>query len=211
MCVYNSPTVSINYHKDLYDYLHSLCDTRKVVILGDFNAPDTDWLTFSSETAKSELLAMWFSIDNNLLQLIQEPTHALGNILITNTDSTTLLTTKVHADVIYLDLRKALIFDSVSHLKLLHKLKFYGITCQLLCWFKSYLFNRWQCVRVNQSTSQLLPVLSGLPQGSILGPLLFILYINDLPGCLSTTTPFTFADDTKILLKIQASGDERLM
>ena len=56
-------------------------------------------------------------------------------------------------DVIYLDLCKA--FDSVSHLKLLHKLKFYGITGQLLHWFKSYLFNRWQCVRVNQSTSQL--------------------------------------------------------
>ena len=112
-------------------------------------------------------------------------------------------------DVIYSDLHKA--FDSVSHLKLLHKLKFYGITGQLLRWFKSYLFNRWQCVRVNQSTSQLLPVLSSVPQGSILGPLLFILYINDLPGCLSTTAPFSFADDTKILLKIQASGDERLM
>ena len=97
--VYISPTVSIDYHKDLYDYLHSLCDTRKVVILGDFNAPDIDWLTFSSETAKSELLCD-FLFDNNLLQLIQEPTHALGNILdlvITNTDSTTLPTTKVHA------------------------------------------------------------------------------------------------------------------
>ena len=112
-------------------------------------------------------------------------------------------------DVIYLDLRKA--FDSVSYLKLLHKLKFYGITGQLLRWFKSYLFNRWQCVRINQSISQLLSVLSGLPQGSILGPLLFILYTNDLPGCLSTTTSFSFGDDTKILLKIQASEDERLM
>ena len=97
--VYISPTVSIDYHKDLYDHLHSLCDTRKVVILGDFNAPDIDWLTFSSETAKSELLCD-FLFDNNLLQLIQEPTHALGNILdlvITNTDNTTLPTTKVHA------------------------------------------------------------------------------------------------------------------
>ena len=78
---------------------HSLCDTRKVVILGGFNALDIDWLTFSSETAKSELLCD-FLFDNNLLQLIQEPTHALGNILdlvITDTDSITLPTTKVHA------------------------------------------------------------------------------------------------------------------
>ena len=75
-------------------------------------------------------------------------------------------------------------------------------------WFESYLLSRYQCVKINQSVSQLLPVISGVPQGSILGPLL---YINDLPCCLSATTPFMFADDTKIVLKLNGLEDEKLL
>ena len=99
--------------------------------------------------------------------------------------------------VIYLDFKKA--FDSVSHCKLLLKLRSYGIAGKLFNWFKAYLTNRHQYVRINDSCSESLPVLSGVPQGSILGPLFFVLFINDLPNCLKSSLPFIFADDTKCL------------
>ena len=99
--------------------------------------------------------------------------------------------------VIYLDFRKA--FDSVSHSKLLLKLQSYGISGALLQWYKAYLTSCFQYVRINNTSSDLVPVLSGVPQGSILGPLLFALFINDLPSCLHFSKPFIYADDTKCL------------
>ena len=101
------------------------------------------------------------------------------------------------SDVIYLDFKKA--FDSVTHNKLLHKIRSFGITGTLFKWFEAYLSNRCQYVRVNNSYSELLPVLSGVPQGSILGPLFFVLYINDLPNCLLFSSAFIYANDTKCL------------
>ena len=101
------------------------------------------------------------------------------------------------SDVIYLDFKKA--FDSVSHCKLLLKLRSCGIAGKLFNWFKAYLTNRHQYVRINDSCSESLPVLSGVPQGSTLGPLFFVLFINDLPNCLKSSLPFIFADDTKCL------------
>ena len=105
------------------------------------------------------------------------------------------------ADVIYFDLSKA--FDSVPHKFLIHKLKSFGIHGSLLAWLTDYLTNRFQRVIINGFESDWLPVTSGVPQGSILGPLLFLLYINDLPTVLSPETLVAiFADDTKIYRKI---------
>ena len=72
-------------------------------------------------------------------------------------------------------------------------------------WFKWYLYSRFQFVTVNNCQSSVLPVLSGVPQGSILGPLLFLLYVNDLPEQFSSVRMFIFADDTKCLKTSQES------
>ena len=98
-------------------------------------------------------------------------------------------------DVIYMDFMKA--FDSVPHKRLLVKLSRYGITSKLLKWCESFLLNRRQCVVVNGQKSQWADVHSGIPQGSVLGPLMFIVYINDLPDVVNTAIKL-FADDTKI-------------
>ena len=112
-------------------------------------------------------------------------------------------------DVVYLDIRKA--FDSIPHDRLLDKLWSLGICGSLWRWLQFYLCNRRQCVSINGSHSSFLPVLSGVPQGSVLGPLLFLLYINDLPNTVSHALPLMFADDTKCLSGIyQASDCDRL-
>ena len=98
-------------------------------------------------------------------------------------------------DVIYLDFSKA--FDSVPHLLLIHKLKTFGFNGDLLNWLKSYLTGRKQQVVIEGAKSSRLSVTSGVPQGSILGPLLFLLYINDMPDVVSFCSISLFADDAK--------------
>ena len=88
-------------------------------------------------------------------------------------------------------------FDSVPHKRLFSKLQAYGLAGHVLNWVNDFLTNRKQRVVVNDVCSEFRNVLSGVPQGSVIGPLLFILYINDLPLVLQTTCKI-FADDTKI-------------
>ena len=107
-------------------------------------------------------------------------------------------------DCIYLDFAKA--FDTVPHKRLLNKLEAYGITGKLLNWIKAFLVGRTQSVKVNGAESETKSVLSGIPQGSVLGPVLFIIYINDILDNIDSEG-FLFADDTKIFRSITSKED----
>ena len=98
--------------------------------------------------------------------------------------------------VLFLDLQKA--FDTVDHKILIDKFKLYEIAGNTLNWFISYLNKRYQTCKVNNVRSSRKLIECGFPQGSNLGPLLFLLYVNDLPNCLDQAEPSMFADDTNI-------------
>ena len=108
-------------------------------------------------------------------------------------------------DVVYFDISKA--FDTVSHAILLNKLWSAGITGTLWAWFREYLTDRYQRVCINNCYSDLLPVLSGVPQGSILGPVLFLIYINDMTSYIHQSQLLNFADDTKCFMHICTTSD----
>ncbi len=98
--------------------------------------------------------------------------------------------------VLFLDLTKA--FDTVDHEILCRKLKLLGFKSQSVAWFRSYLENRIQYTQVNNHLSSVGKISCGVPQGSILGPLLFCIYVNDLGSCLKTGHSFMYADDTAL-------------
>ena len=102
-------------------------------------------------------------------------------------------------DAIYLDLKKA--FDSVPHQRLLLKLKSNGISGNILKWITNFLSNRKQRVTLNGVSSEWTNVTSGVPQGSVLGPLLFIIYVNDLPAAVKSHCRL-FADDAKVYKQV---------
>ena len=109
-------------------------------------------------------------------------------------------------DVIYLDFCKA--FDIVPHMRLLHKLKAYGIGGKLLDWITDWLTTREQRVVFDGNESEWKKVLSGVPQGSVLGPLLFVIFINDLAESLHNKLRM-YADDSKILGKAGSAEDRK--
>ena len=97
-------------------------------------------------------------------------------------------------------------FDTVPHKRLIVKMKCYGIVNPILGWVESFLSNRTQYVSVNGKCSELKAVTSGIPQGSVLGPILFVIYINDLPDVVNKYL-YLFADDSKIFNKIKCEKD----
>ena len=111
-------------------------------------------------------------------------------------------------DVVYLDFQKA--FDTVPHKRLMVKLQAYGISGDILNWINAFLDGRTQRVIVNGIASREEAVLSGVPQGSVLGPLLFVVYINDLPDTLVGNC-MMFADDTKSFREITDVADMNMM
>jgi hypothetical protein len=111
-------------------------------------------------------------------------------------------------NVLVMDFSKA--FDKVSHSLLIHKLNHYGIRGKTNTWIQNFLSNRTQAVVVDGETSNSISVESGVPQVSVLGPSLFLFYINDMPQGLSSTVGL-FADDTIVYLTISSDTDAQTL
>lgn len=108
-------------------------------------------------------------------------------------------------DVAYCDLEKA--FDTMPHRRLLEKVKSYGISGELLKWIESFISGRKQCMVVKGEKSETKQVLNGVPQGLVLGPLLFVIYINDLGNVVENSSIYMYADDTKLFKGIRRQED----
>ena len=100
--------------------------------------------------------------------------------------------------MLFLDYSKA--FDSVSHPKLLYKLRQYGFSDTLCKFMSAFLYNRRQCVRVNNAVSSFVDVYSTVPEGSCLGPLLYDLYVNDLSQVVKYSKIILYADDARLYI-----------
>ena len=141
--------------------------------------------------------------ENNLLSEAQhgfrKGRSCLTNLLETLEAWTQIIDEGNCIDVAYLDFRKA--FDLVSHKLLIHKMSKYGIKGQILEWVKNWLHHRTQRVVIRGTASENFKVTSGVPQGSVLGPILFLIFINDLPSEIISPVSL-FADDSKIFTRI---------
>ena len=124
-----------------------------------------------------------FSTNHALLSIVEQIRSALDK--------------KMFTCGVFIDLEKA--FDTVNHKILLYKLHHYGVRGITSNWFSSYLTNRYQKVVINGEASPRLPITCGVPYGSIPGPLLFLLYINDMHLAMEFSTIYNFADDTNLL------------
>ena len=129
-----------------------------------------------------------------VLDLKYSTLHALLDITNSALDN---IKKKLYSGLVFLDLTKA--FDTINHSILLYKLEHYGIRGIINNFFGSFLINRNQYVTINNTNSSLKSIDNGVPQGSILGPLLFLIYVNDIPNSV-ICTPRLFADDTCLLM-----------
>ena len=148
-------------------------------------------------------------INNNILSKEQfgfvSGRNTITQLLVTINDWMHELDNDISVDAAYMDFRKA--FDTVPHQRLITKLRSYNINGPILNWIISFLSDRTQFVKINNSSSTNLKVSSGVPQGSVLGPTLFIYFINDLPNVNINSNIKVFADDTKAYNGIKNQED----
>ena len=131
-------------------------------------------------------------------------------LLLTTNDITKLHDQNLQVDIAILDFSKA--FDVVPHNRLLNKLNYFGINGNVQNWIKSFLMGRTQRVLVKGEFSDDEEVASGVPQGTVMGPLLFLLYCNHLPGVISPGTRVRlFADDCLIYRPVQSLRDQLIL
>lgn len=150
-----------------------------------------------------------FLLDNNIIPS-QQHGFISGRSVLTNLLScldnwTRFLDKKIPVDVLYLDFCKA--FDKVPRLRLLHKLEHFGIRGQLLVWIQGFLGNRTFSVKIADAHSSKRIVSSGVPQGSVLGPVLFIVYTADLAALLKCKSAF-YADDLKVFSPVNEASNQ---
>ena len=110
---------------------------------------------------------------------------------------------------LYLDFAKA--FDKVDHTLWLKKLQLYGISGNVFKWIENFLSKRTQEVVVNGFSSFIAEVISGVPQGTVLGPILFLIFLNDIESCVLHSSIGCFADDTRISKAIYQAEDSKLL
>ena len=145
--------------------------------------------------------------------LISEQQHGflskrstVTNLLSGHNDWASAISNRHSVAVAYIDFQKA--FDSVCHKKLFTRLSALGITGNLLAWIKNFLTDRQQCTRVGDMVSDTVKIISGVIQGSCLGPVLFVLYINSIANVLpDNVTCLLFADDVKVYTVIKSDAD----
>lgn len=130
---------------------------------------------------------------------------AVSNLMEFSKRALDVIEVKAQLDVIYTDFSKA--FDSINHVIVVEKLKSFGIAHNLIKWIDSYLTERVQFVKINDSFSKPVKVHSGVPQGSHLGPLIFILFLNDITKCVKFARCLIYADDLKIFSSIHNVHD----
>jgi hypothetical protein len=132
----------------------------------------------------------------------------LTNLLETLEDWTKALDEGFGVDALYLDYKKA--FDTVPHRRLLQKLRGYGVDGPVLGWIQNFLTGREIQVSIRDSYSEKATVTSGVPQGSVIGPILFLVYVNDFPDEVQSTVKL-FADDSKVYRSIKTTADQETL